>query len=102
MLSYFDFFRESDPYTKVATVDSGWEIQMGIPGAKKANFQIEVRDSKLAVQYSPDKDSFLQEKVSRRYYLPEGTEEVQATCADGLLRILVPRRSPSVRQIAIH
>ncbi|MDO5399625.1 MAG: Hsp20/alpha crystallin family protein [Eubacteriales bacterium] len=91
--------------TDVRELDNGYELDMDLPGFKKDEVQVDVRDGFLTVSAAKGlnkdekKDGKLirQERYtgqcSRSFYVGEGVEsgDVSARFEDGILRICLPK-----------
>ncbi len=91
--------------TDVRELDSGYELDMDLPGFKKDEVQIDVKDGYLTVSAAKglDKDEkkagkyIRQERYagqcSRSFYVGEGVEpkDVSAKFEDGILKIALPK-----------
>lgn len=91
--------------TDVRELDNGYELDMDLPGFKKDEVQVEVKDGYLTVSAAKglDKDEkkegkFIRQErysgqCSRSFYVGEGVEpkDVSAKFEDGILKISLPK-----------
>lgn len=106
------------PSSEAASSENAYEISIELPGVADEDIHIEVHDSRLTVSGSKSADReesgkhyFFSERVygafRRSFQLPEDAdaEAIAATHKDGLLRIVVPRKSAQAgepRQVHIN
>ena len=106
--------------TDVRELDNGYELDMDLPGFKKDEVQVEVKDGYLTVSAAKglDKDEkkagkyIRQERYtgqcSRSFYVGEGVEpkDVSAKFEDGILKIALPKaeqkKLPTATSVSIE
>lgn len=90
-------------------------IALDVPGFKKEDIQIEVKDRQLVItgeRKAPERgehDKTLRQerrfgKFSRTFSLPEGIaeEKAEAKFTDGVLEVFLPRTTVEVRRIPVN
>ncbi len=98
-----------NPQADVAETTKAFELEIAVPGMKKADFSIDVKNDKLTisgerkrVEKTDDKNyhsvqtSFGSFKKS--FYLPENVVEdkIEASYEDGILKIVIPKDEKKV------
>lgn len=93
------------PQVNIKNEDKSFELDFIVPGFKKEDFKIEVKDNTLTVSSSvknektEDKENFVkreffQQSFSRSFTLPENTvneEKISAAYNNGILHISLPK-----------
>ena len=106
------------PSVNVKETKQAFNLEIAVPGMKKSDFKLEVKDGALVVsaetksekeekgeQYTRKEFNF--SSFSRSFWLPENvkTDNIKAQYNDGILNIVVPRmevkKETPVKQIAI-
>ena len=108
-----DFFNESaqenyrasfQPQINLSENDRSFEITLAIPGFKKEDIELELKDNRLSIRgeyklKSSDTDKFHRNEISngnfeRAFKLPENVdiEKIEAKHEDGLLKILMTKK----------
>lgn len=100
--------------SEVVETPGAYKILLDVPGVKKEDIHIEVRDRQLVIsgeRKSPvlgESERVLRSerrfgKFSRSFTLPEGIAEdkAQAVFTDGVLEVNLPRMSVEVRRIPV-
>ena len=95
------------PRINVEEMDSGFEITAEVPGMKKEEIDIEVRDDVLTIKGErklenevADKNYHICERsygtFQRAFTLPENvnTDDIEAEYMDGILRLVLPKIEP--------
>lgn len=95
--------------TDVKETDQGYELDIDLPGFKKEDIQLELKDGYLSInaQKSSDNDQKDQDgkyirreryygAMSRSFYVGENAEEndIHARFEDGILKLSVPKEQP--------
>ena len=95
--------------TDVKETDSGYEVDVDLPGFKKDEIQLELNDGYLTISAEKglDKDEENEKKhylrreryaggMSRSFYVGEGITEkdIHAKYEDGILKLSVPKKAP--------
>lgn len=110
-------FAEQDTHVPACdVVDTGeaYKISLDIPGFKKENITIEVKDRQLLI-YGTRQDAERSEKerlirqerrfgkFSRTFSLPEGVAEsrAEAKFIDGVLEVFLPKTAVETRRIVV-
>ncbi len=93
--------------TDVKEIDGGYEVDVDLPGYKKENVQVELKDGYLNVaakksdsRDEKDKDGkYIRRErysgsCSRSFYVGDGIEQedIKAKFEDGILRLFVPKK----------
>lgn len=109
----------SMPAVNIKNSENEFEIELAAPGLKKEDFNIEVEENllKLSVNKTAEnleeKENYTRKEFSyfnfqRSFALPKDlvdTENVQATYADGILKVLLPKQKElkeSVKKITVQ
>lgn len=109
----------SMPAVNIKNNENEFEIELAVPGLKKEDFNIEVEENvlKLSVNKSAENreenENYTRKEFSyfnfqRSFALPKDvvdTENVQATYADGILKVLLPKQKElkeSVKKITVQ
>jgi HSP20 family protein len=106
------------PSVNVKETKEAFNLEIAVPGMKKSDFKLEVKDGALVVsaetksekeekgeQYTRKEFNF--SSFSRSFWLPENvkTDNIKAQYNDGILKVVVPRmevkKETPVKQIAI-
>ena len=107
--SFLDSARENytvniQPQINLIENDKSFEIILAIPGFKKEDIDLELKDNRLSIRgeynlKSSDKDKFHRNEISngnfeRAFKLPENVdiEKIDAKHEDGLLKILMTKK----------
>lgn len=115
-----DWFPQTAGFSPLADfeeTEKDYMVALDVPGLKKENLKIELRDNVLTV--SGERNDFqesgkkgrnyrserIQGAFTRSFHLPAPirAEEAQAHCADGVLKITIPKAEPAkVQSIPIR
>jgi HSP20 family protein len=105
------------PAVNVKESDNSYQVEVAVPGMEKKDFKVEVKNNSLLI--SAQKENKQEEKdengryvrkefgyqsFTRSFKLPEQTvdnENISASYKDGILSILVPKKSNPAREIQI-
>ena len=100
---------------EIVNSQTAYKIYLDIPGFKKEDITIEVKDRELKIsgERQPTKmgeeDTLLRQerrfgRFSKTFSLPEGIveEKTEAKFADGVLEVLLPRTTVEVRRIPVN
>jgi HSP20 family protein len=92
------------PQVDVSETEKDFEIQLSVPGMKKENFKIDLKDDQLTISGERKFEHKKEEKnfhsietqygsFSRSFYLPDNIkkEDVEAAYNDGILTIRLPK-----------
>lgn len=104
-----------DTSCEVVDGENAYKITLDVPGFKKEDLEIEVKDRKLHIK-GVRKESVRQEKdrvlhqerqfgeFYRQFSLPEGIadDQTQAKVSDGVLEVVLPKTAIEIRKIAIN
>lgn len=103
-LSNFTKVDRFTPQVDVAETEKAYEIQVAVPGMKKEDFNIDLKDKTITISGERKFENKKEEKnyhsvetqygqFSRSFYLPEDVEEakIEASYQDGLLNIHLPK-----------
>ena len=95
--------------TDVKETDDGYEVDVDLPGFKKDEIHLELKDGYLTVSAAKGLDKDEQDKkgryirqeryagtMSRSFYVGEGVkpEDLHAKYEDGILQVTVPKEAP--------
>jgi len=111
-----NFSQEVHPAAaEVVETPTAYKILLDVPGLKKEDLQIEVKDRQLVIsgerkapERTDDERTLRQErrfgKFSRTFSLPEGIaeERAEAKFTDGVLEVNLPRTTVEVRRIPVN
>jgi HSP20 family protein len=93
---------KTDDY--ISETDSAFSIEVEMPGMKTEDVVIETKNGLLFIK-AEHKNERRERRFKRTYRLPEtvNDEAIEATLADGILTVTLPKReAPSSRKIAIR
>ena len=92
------------PKVDIAETDKNFEIEVTLPGMKKDNINIDVKDDRLTINGERKIEKEKKEKnfhsvesnygsFSRSFYLPDtvNTEKIDASYKDGILSVTLPK-----------
>ncbi len=103
------FYDRSNMKTDIRTQDTNYILDMELPGYKKENIQMELKDGYLTIQASRNTTSEEKNKngniirqerfsgsCSRSFYVGEALsqEDIKATFENGELHIILPKEAP--------
>lgn len=96
------------PAVNVIETDTGYNLELAAPGMKKEDFNVEIKNGMLTISAETKKEAeekkenyarreFSYHAFSRAFRLPENamTEKVDATYADGVLKLMLPKKMVS-------
>lgn len=102
------------PKVDIAETEKEFEIHFHIPGMKKEEIQIDVKDDRITVSGERKMENEKKEKnyhsiesyygtFSRSFYLPEtaNVDKVDASYKDGVLQVVIPKDAKKVQQRTI-
>ncbi len=103
---------EKMPSVNITERDKDFLIELAAPGLEKKDFRVEVDNDLLTISAEKEEEKeekengltrkeFSFNKFSRSFRLPENAkfEQIDATYADGILRILVPKKAASAAKV---
>jgi HSP20 family protein len=99
----FNFFGEPRvPYYSKKEGDS-YELVLHIPGFKKDEISIEVKNNRLTVEGKNDEDSYYKKSFVKSFMIPDeiDTDSIKAKQEDGVLKIVLPESKKSKKVIVI-
>ena len=97
--------------TDVKETETGYELSVDLPGVKKENVKAELNDGYLTISATTEQNHDKQDEngkyirrerfsgsYSRSFYVGNGITEadIKAKFADGVLRLDIPKKEPSV------
>ncbi|MEZ4950901.1 MAG: Hsp20/alpha crystallin family protein [Saprospiraceae bacterium] len=95
------------PMVNIKETDESYEMAFAVPGMKKEDFNIELKDNMLCVSCEKEvsdekkeehftRKEFSYESFSRSFWLPENVkpEAIKAEYMEGVLKVLVPKMQP--------
>lgn len=91
--------RPDGPKANILKKESGYEIELAVPGFEKSDFEIRLDQEVLVVSGSrPNRAAF-----ERRFALPDHivNTEIEARYENGILRIMLPERKVSPRRVEV-
>ncbi len=103
------FYDRSNMKTDIRTQDTNYILDMELPGYRKENIQMELKDGYLTIQASRNTTSEEKNKngniirqerfsgsCSRSFYVGEALsqEDIKATFENGELHIILPKEAP--------
>ncbi len=98
------------PPANIIETDSGWRIELAVPGLRKEDLTIELKDNQLTISAQKTDEKAEGEKVrlrqfnilqfTRRFQLPEAVdqEQIEARCEAGILTLHLPKRAEALPQ----
>lgn len=92
-------YRPDGPKANILKKESGYEIELAVPGFEKSDFEIRLDQDLLVVSGNrPNRGTF-----ERRFAMPDNmnTTEIEARYEHGILRILIPVRQVSPRRVEV-
>ncbi len=106
-----DFFKaERMPAVNVVENDATFELEVAVPGMKKEDFKIEVKDGMLEISAEKEekkeevkknytRKEFSVSSFSRMFTLPDNVKEneIDAIYKDGVLHLVIPKKEPVVK-----
>lgn len=103
--SLFESFWNHVPQNNLATdireTDENFELELGVPGAKKEDFKIFTEKGYLSIAYENKAEaqagkynSFDYNGLHKRFALPDNidVENIKADYVDGILRVQLPKK----------
>jgi len=103
------------PAVNIAETDEAFELSLAVPGWQRDCFTLSVEQDQLKIAgQAPEateetrytRREFVQGDFERRFHLPEtiDAEGIEATYAEGILRISLPKvdPKPSARSISVQ
>ena len=104
-------FSTSIPAVNIKEADTHFQIELAVPGKKKADFDIEIEDNLLSIasQETEDKKTedgkftrreFSYNSFRRSFTIPESVDvtKIDATYSSGVLSISLPKREEALPQ----
>lgn len=98
------------PPINIIETDAAWRIELVVPGLRKEDLTIELKDNQLSVSAQKTEEKVEGEKVrlrqfnalqfTRRFQLPEAVDQnqIEARCDAGILTLLLPKRAEALPQ----
>jgi HSP20 family protein len=99
------------PAVNIKEMETSFEIELGVPGKKKEDFEIEVEDGILSIsstsedEHTEGKGKFTRLEFSynsfrRTFTIPESVDltKIDAKYTEGVLRISLPKRKEALPQ----
>jgi HSP20 family protein len=113
-----DLFRDVNPPSgnaqlppvNIIETDAAWRIELVVPGLRKEDLTIELKDNQLTISAQKTEEKAEGEKVrlrqfnllqfTRRFQLPEvvDQEQIEARCEAGILTLQLPKRAEALPQ----
>lgn len=106
------FTTERMPAVNVIENEKTYELEVAVPGMKKEDFKVEVKDGLLSIYAERTDEKMEEEKnytrkefscmsFSRMFTLPENVKdgEIDATYVNGVLTIVIPKTSIAVAPV---
>lgn len=97
------------PAVNIRETETGYQLELAVPGMKKEDFQIEVDDNILTISMEREGNEEVQEagysrrefhyaNFKRAFALPETVDEgaIKAEYTDGILRFALPKRKEAL------
>jgi HSP20 family protein len=107
--------KQFSPAVDILEDEKSYEIQVALPGMKKADFKIDLIDNKLTIsgerkreEQKEGKNFFITEtqygEFKRSFVVPEDVvvDAVEATYEDGLLSLVLPKQEKKVVKTTIE
>ncbi len=104
-----------NPAVDIAEDEQSYEIHVAVPGVEKKDFNVELNDGKLTISGERKMESEKSGKnfrsvesqyglFSRSFFLPEDvkSDQIEATYAAGLLKVVIPKREKAILKSAIE
>lgn len=104
-----DSYRPHAPAVNVKETDSGFELEMAIPGRKKDDFKIEIDkevltiSSEITKEENETEDNYTRKEFSfnafkRVFTLPEtvDADQINASYEDGILKFVLPKKEEAL------
>ena len=98
------------PPTNIIETATAWRIELVVPGLRKEDLTIELKDNQLTIAAQKTAEKVGGEKVrprefsllqfTRRFQLPEAVDQAQieARCEAGILTLQLPKRAEALPQ----
>lgn len=113
-----DFLKvERMPAVNIVENDTTFEVEVAVPGMKKEDFKVEVKDGMLIISAEKEekkeevkknytRKEFSVSAFSRMFTLPENVKEseIDAEYKNGVLHMIIPKKEPvvsSAKKVAI-
>lgn len=108
---FFDDFFSKRNYMKLPAVnikenEKGFEVEMAIPGMKREDIRIEMKNNMVTVSGEKKeekeekeakfhKKEFSYDSFIRSFTVPENViaDQIEAKCVDGVLKLLIPKKA---------
>jgi len=104
-----DSYKQYVPAVNVKETDSGYELEMAIPGRKKDDFKIEIDkevltiSSEITKEENETEDNYTRKEFSfssfkRVFTLPDtvDADKINASYEDGILRFALPKKEEAL------
>lgn len=106
-----DFMKvERMPAVNIAEHDATFELEVAVPGMKKEDFKVEVKDGMLTISAEKEESKeevkknytrkeFSVSSFSRMFNLPDNVKdnEIDAEYKNGVLHLIIPKKEPVVQ-----
>lgn len=105
------FIGSTIPSANIKESEDRFEIELGLPGAKKENIKIDLEDDVLTIssetkeEKSEEKDNYTRREFnyssfSRSFTLPDivDAEKISAEYKDGILNITIPKKESVIKK----
>ena len=107
--------KQFNPAVDIAEDEKSYEIQLALPGMRKADFKIDLVDRKLTISGERKQEEKREGKnfhsvetqygsFKRSFFVPEDVieEGVEASYQDGLLSLVLPKKEKKVSKATIE
>lgn len=107
--------KQFNPAVDIAEDEKSYEIQLALPGMRKADFKIDLVDRKLTISGERKQEEKKEGKnfhsvetqygsFKRSFFVPEDVieEGVEASYQDGLLSLVLPKKEKKVSKATIE
>jgi len=104
-----------NPAVDIAEDEKSFEIHVAVPGVQKKDFKVEFLDGRLTISGERKLEEKKEGKnfhsiesqygaFERSFFLPEEvkTDSIEATYAEGLLKVVIPKKEKTVVKAAIE
>ena len=104
-----------NPAVDIVEDEKSFEIHVAVPGVQKKDFNVEIVDGKLTISGERKMEEKKEGRnfhsvesqygsFSRSFYLPEDvkSDQIEASYADGLLKVIIPKKEKTSTKAAIE
>lgn len=104
-----DNFKHNVPAVNVKETETGFELEMAIPGRKKEDFKVEIDNDELTIssemetEKNKTEENYTRKEFSftsfkRLFTLPETVdmEKIDASYEDGILKFVLPKKEEAM------